>query len=130
MRIRTPARPAIVSVVFAVAICLLVFDALTTTGWRDPPPPRARRRRAAPPPAAVIPHEATLAQRLNEDLARRQALLLEQRSTHPAYDAQRGNAPDTVRRAVAGSGYEIRRAAELLAATPELVYDAATWETW
>jgi hypothetical protein len=31
---------------------------------------------------------------------------------------------------VANSGYEIRRAAELLAATPELVYDAATWEAW
>jgi hypothetical protein len=114
--------------VFAVAVYLLVFDGLTTT-WlcvRSHRLFRRRRERAAR--AAVVPHEATLAQRLDDDLARRQVLL--QWSTHPACDASRGNAPEAVRRAVAGSGYEIRRAAELLAATPELVYDAATWETW
>jgi hypothetical protein len=116
--------------VFAVAICLLVFDGLTTTWLCVRSHRLARRRRERAARATVVPHEATLAQRLNEDFARRQALLLEQRSTHPAYDAQRGNASETVRRAVAGSGYEIRRAAELLAATPELVYDAATWERW
>ena len=115
---------------FAVAICLLVFDGLATTWLCVRTYRLSRRRRERVARSAAVPHEATLAERLNEDLVRRQARLLEERSTHPAYEAVRGNAPETVRRAVAGSGYEIRRAAELLAATPELVYDAATWEKW
>jgi hypothetical protein len=115
--------------VLTVAVCLLVLDGLATAslclGRRRLR--RLRREQAVPP--AVVTHETRRASRLNEDLARRQALLQGQRSTHPAHDTWRGDAPETVRRAVAGSGYEIRRAADLLAAMPELVYDAAVWET-
>jgi hypothetical protein len=116
--------------VLTVAVCLVVLDALATA-WLCLRRRRLRRlQREHAVPRAVVTDETTRASRLNEDLARRQALLQAQRSTDPTNDAWRSNAQEPVRRSVAGSGYEIRRAAELLAAMPELVYDAAVWETW
>ena len=85
-------------------VCLLALDGLTTT-WlylRHRRPRRARREQAVRP--SVITDETTLARTRNEVLARRQALQLMQRSTHPAHNTPRGNAPDTVRQAVAGAG--------------------------
>jgi hypothetical protein len=115
--------------VFIVAVCLLVLDGLATA-WLCVR--RGRRRRLGREWAAqplVATGEATRAARWNDDLARREALLQWQRSTHSADDTSPANARETVRRAMSGSGYEIRRAAELLAATSELVYDASIWET-
>ena len=116
--------------VLIAAVCLLVLDGLATA-WLFVRRHRRRRswREWTAGPVALS-EQGRQADRLNEDLARRQALLHLQRLTHPSDDVAPSDASRTVRRAVAGSGYEIRRAAELLAATPELVYDAATWETW
>jgi hypothetical protein len=111
--------------VLIVAVCLLVLDGLATA-WLFV---RRCRRRCVWREWAVVPFAAgRCADQLNDDLARRQALLHLHQTTHPSDDVAPADAPLTVWRA--SSGYEIRRAAELLAATPELVYDAATWEAW
>jgi hypothetical protein len=116
--------------VFTVAVCLLVLDGLATASLCLRRRRLRRLRREHAVPRAVVTDETRRASKLNEDLARRRALLQVQRSTHPANDTWRSDAQEAVRRPVAGSGYEIRRAAELLAAMPELVYDAAVWETY
>jgi hypothetical protein len=116
--------------VLIVAVCLLVLDGLATA-WLFVRRYRRRRLWREWTTGPVVPsEEGRRGDRLNEDLARRQALLHLQRLTHPSDGVTPADGPRSVRRAVASSGYEIRRAAELLAATPELVYDAATWETW
>jgi hypothetical protein len=110
--------------VLIVAVCLLILDGLATTWVFVRRCRRGRLWRASTSGPVVPSEEGRRADRLNEDLARRHALLHLQRLTHPADDvAPTADAPRTVRRTVASSGYEIRRAAELLAATPELVGD-------
>ena len=112
----------------AVAVGLLVFDALATYvlhGRR-----RRTRRRVGEAGSMRRPEDvASEADRLNDDLARRQATPQARwRPAPPAVDRSRHEQAVGVPRGVKAPLFEIRRSAERLSATHVLVYDPVVWE--
>jgi hypothetical protein len=112
-----------------IALSLLVLDGLTTACLiaRHHQRRRRRHRQVIRPISTSDAMEA--ARRANDDLARRQALLTAQRMAHPVSGTSVANGRGARPQAQVGPVDELRRAAELLAARPVLVYDPVIWET-
>jgi hypothetical protein len=112
----------------AIAVGLLVLDASATcvlVARRR----RARRQMAEARLTSQRRDVASVAQALNDDLARRQAILLAQRQmAHQGVSDPSPDDPVGAPRGVASPLVELRRAADLLSAIDVLVYDPMVWE--
>jgi len=126
-RVSGGSRPGHRKDVLAVAISLLLVDGVAT-GWLVARRRRVRRVRCAPVVRPTSAPNYAAAVRANEDLARRQALLQAHRFGALARGGPPAGTLGPMQGAASGAVADLREAADLLAATPQLLYDPATWE--